>query len=145
MTRKFGNNEGNRVLNQFIHIFTKLDFFFVFFFVFFLCFFPFWFHIGLFYLFINCCVSVFYAAFSLRYPVNTWTTAYYLKEHPSKRLFCLLLEEMDPTSCAIELSGSNRFFPCLSVIITLSIYNLKSLVIFSFSLIVIRGFPQVIW
>jgi len=37
--------------------------------------------------------------------VNTWTTAYYLKEHPSKRLFCLLVEEMDPTSCAIELSA----------------------------------------
>jgi len=84
MTRQFGNSEGNRVLNQLVHIFTKLNLVVVvLFFLFFLFFFP--------------------AA------VNACTTAYYLKEHPSKRLFGLHVEEMDPTSCAIELSGCKRF------------------------------------
>lgn len=31
--------------------------------------------------------------------------AYYLKDHPSKRLFCLHVDEMDPSACAVELSG----------------------------------------
>ena len=44
-------------------------------------------------------------------PAYAPTTAYYLKEHPSRRLFCVDVTEMDPTLCATELSiewKSNR-------------------------------------
>ncbi len=44
-------------------------------------------------------------------PAYAPTTAYYLKEHPSRRLFCVDVTEMDPTLCATELSiewNSNR-------------------------------------